>query len=174
MNKAQGCLSGWQRHLPLAAGVPRPPRHPLGDPNNLPVPRLQVDKRRFSTGRYLGAAGGSAGAPGANTGGPKPGVSGGSIPAALWSRGARRGGRFCTPALPRTGPSGPCSQANHPLGPPACPVQPPGPAAGGAVQLPVCQVPPHPRVRCAAAAARSCATYFKLLLNPAPSQSVGR
>lgn len=127
MNKAQGCLSGWRKRFPLAASVPCPSRHPLGDLNNLPAPRLQ----RFSTGRHLCAAGGLTGARGAGTGGPEPGVSRGSIPAALWSWGAQRGHSFCAPALPRTGHGGPCYQANQPLGPPTCPMQPPGPAAGG-------------------------------------------
>ena len=37
MNQAQGCLSGWQERFPLAASVPCPPRHPLGDVN-FPTP----------------------------------------------------------------------------------------------------------------------------------------
>lgn len=37
MNKAQGCLLGWQECFPLATSIPCPPRHPLSD-INFPTP----------------------------------------------------------------------------------------------------------------------------------------
>lgn len=159
MNKAQGCLLGWQERFPLAASVPCPPCHPLGDINFplLCVPELRVDKARLSAGKHLHAGTQTWGAHG--------------LPPQLLPR---EEAAFVFQPYPGCDPEVPVPrkttfQELQPV--PTWSHGTPRLHPQGTPRLWVCRVPAHPG--CAAAAAGSCSQYFQLLLNLAPSWGVG-
>lgn len=154
MNKAQGCSAGWRERFPLAASIPC---HPLGDIITFPTPGYswladgQTTAQRGQAPACCRRVNRSSGCQ-AQAGNQTWGCWGAPSPAPLQSRDSPEcSGSFCAPVLPRTGPSGPCSQAKLwelqpvPLRSPGTPhpCSPQDLLPSGAVQL-VCQPPAHP------------------------------